>query len=146
MTQPGKGKASIVIVAVVVVAAGLLWWIFSDCTGGAAARQHRKAMELLPEGTTVVVTADAKFLAEEAFDELAKGLGLRIDDEGTRKEVGDLFETRLGFDPLKVETLTVFVYEDDVGMLIRGDLEFDPSVGRSEDYEGHTITELDGHA
>ncbi len=119
MTQPGKRKSSIVIVAVVVVAAaaGLLWWIFGDCTGGAAERQHRKAMELLPEAATVVVTVDAGLLAERAFDELAKGGGVRIDDDGTRKEVGDLFRKHLGLDPLEVTTLTIFVYEDDVGML-----------------------------
>ncbi len=138
-----NGKISIVLTVSAAVIGGLLWW-FLGGGGGAATRQHRRAMELLPEGTSVVVTLDAKLLADRAFDELAKGIGIRIDDAETRKEVGDLFQTHLGLDPLKVTTLTLFVQGRKPGMLIRGDLEFDPAVGRTEDYEGHTMTKLDG--
>ncbi|MFH1532822.1 MAG: hypothetical protein ABIK09_19030 [Pseudomonadota bacterium] len=146
MTQSGKRKPIIVIAVLIIAAAAAAWWHLGGGSSGAAARQHRSALELLPEGTTVVVTVDAEFLTGRAFDELAKGIGVRLDDAETRQEVGDLFKKRLGLDPLKVNALTVFVFEDDVGMLVRGELGFDPSVGQSSDYEGHTITILEDGA
>ena len=134
----------VILLAAAAIIGGLLWWFIAGGSRGAVERQHLRAMEALPEGTQVVVTVDAKVLADRGFDELAKGIGIRIDDAETRKEVGGLFESRLGLDPLKVTTLTFFVEGKHTGMLVRGDLEFDPSVGRTKEYEGHSLTKLDG--
>ncbi|MFH1529752.1 MAG: hypothetical protein ABIK09_03335 [Pseudomonadota bacterium] len=132
----------IVVLAVIVAGAALSWWLFSG-SSGAAAKQHRKAFKILPEGTAAIFTVDAGVLAEQAFKELEKAVGVRIDDEESRKEVGTLFEERLGLDPLKISTVTVFVVGNDTGLLVRGDFEFDPSVGQEREYEGHTLFQID---
>lgn len=143
MKTSNKRTISLLVALAAVVAGGALaWWLIAG-TSGSAAKQHRKALEILPEETVAIFTVDAGVLAEQAFKELEKAVGLRIDDEKSRKEIGTLFEERLGLDPLKISTVTVFVVGNDTGILVRGDFEVDPSVGRESEHQGHTLFQVE---
>jgi hypothetical protein len=139
-----KSKKIIIAMAVLVVLgamAGAGWYIVGQA---GVAETHRRALPLLPEGTVGVVSIDVEALREHAFSELEPLLGFRLDDPDTRKELGAYFATHIGFDPFAVRRMVFFVIDDEPGMLLHGDFEFDPSVGRTREYEGHTLTHLGG--
>ena len=143
MAKSRNLKISIVLVVILAAIALVAWLVISlNSAGALAKKKHQQAFDVLPEGTFLVISADAKQLTRCAFEELARELGFRLDDPETRTEVGALFEQRLGFDPLKVSSVTFFTWENEVGVLLRGDMEFDPESGRVDEYEGVSMTRL----
>jgi len=130
----------VVLVLLISIAIAGTVWCFIDGMG--VARTHRKAMTFLPKETVLLITVDVEAVGEQLFKELEPILGFRLDDVDTRKELGAHFEAHIGFDPFKVRRLVIFGLEDGPAIILHGDFEFDPSVGRSKEYEGHTMTNL----
>lgn len=139
-----KSKKIIIVLAVLVVlgaVAGAGWYLVGQA---GVADTHRRALSFLPQETLGVFTIDVEALSEHAFAELEPMLGFRLDDAETRKELGAYFAAHIGFDPFKVRRLVFFNLDEEPGMLLHGDFEFDPSVGRTTEHEGHTLTRLGG--
>ncbi|MFH1532821.1 MAG: hypothetical protein ABIK09_19025 [Pseudomonadota bacterium] len=132
----------VVVVLVLVFAIAISGAVWLTIGGVGVARTHRKAMTFLPRETVVMLTVDVEAVGDQLFKELEPILGFRLDDAETRKELGAYFEGRIGFDPFKVRRMVVFGLEDGPAMILHGDFEFDPFVGRTKEYEGHTMTLL----
>lgn len=136
----------VVVLAILCAIAVAAWFLLSWSSRGAVdtVEKHGEALEVLPDDTVVVLVLDVRSMMDSAFGLLSRELGFRLDDEETRADLGVLFEKRVGVDPLKVSSLTYFAGGEGPGILLRGELEFDPSAGRNVTYEGVTMTHIEG--
>ncbi|MBM4372788.1 MAG: type II secretion system protein GspG [Deltaproteobacteria bacterium] len=136
-------KLPLVIALVSLLAAGgIALWL--HLRPGGVTDTHAWALTVLPEATPVVAALDAGAILDLYFDSLETVLGFRLDDAETRKEVGTFLESRLGLDPLAVREVVLFVVDGEPAFLLRGD---DLGTLRGEatrEYQGVTLTRVDG--
>ncbi len=139
--KKNKVIIGIVVLGALAAAASSVW---PPIGPAGVADTHSTALAVPPPEPVAVISVDVEALSEHMFTELEPLLGVRLDDAETRKELGTYFEGRVGFDPFAVRRMVVFAMDDDPTMLLYGDFEFDPTVGRQVEHEGHTLTKLGG--
>jgi hypothetical protein len=78
------------------------------------------ALDLLPDGTGMVVSVDMSALTDRAFVELGRLLGLDGQKDPSRMDMGDLIRKEMGIDLLNTDTLVVFELDNEFAVLVPG--------------------------
>jgi hypothetical protein len=105
-----------------------------------AKRAHLEVMQRLPASVVALCTLDGGDLIDRGFAELGRMLQTDPRDEETRREMGAWLKRTAYIDPMGVDVLSVFVMQEDVGVIVSGALGVQPP---PRDAEGAAATEND---
>ncbi|GEM_PF-4046073 len=140
----------LVIVALLSAAAGVaIYFQHSGKVEGSALATHEWALTILPEETAVVIATDIKSLATIYSKEMEKVLGVRLDDEETRKEIGAFVMSRTGIDPFQIEEAAFFVVKNRAGFVFK---DVAPAISptllralssQEDEYNGYAIHKIE---